>query len=156
MNGEFGNINIQTDTETTFLFSFVDSNTDAPIVIEAFLFSFFDLDEGNNGNAKETLGIAGFEEYTVTDNTQLVIDEAADFATMMSTFTSSVQTQQMDNPNDPNNLTSNQEDKSVTFLFKNLSEFTVHFSVTPADGNVQGRNFLFAGVSSIILSPPPP
>jgi len=63
------------------------------------------------------------------------------------TFTSTVVGNGGDNPTDPENLSVEQENRAVTVEFDGVDEYVITFSAIGENGG--GRNFMFAGYSSL-------
>jgi len=145
VHGHYGQINVQTGSFVDLDFTLVSSQSGDPVELDSFFFSIFDVDMGKNGEAGEVVSIGGFEQYFVSEETELQISEAGDGRTNFSATTYGVGG---DNPKDPLNLTAVQSNRAVTFLFKKTSKFAVTFNVGSANFP-HGRHFLFAGRSSV-------
>eukprot|EP00958_Prasinococcus_capsulatus_P002309 scaffold207_cov409-Prasinococcus_capsulatus_cf.AAC.14 len=164
LHGGFGSINVANGHQTKFIFQFVN-DVGNPIILERLLFSFFDIDGAADGVASESLGIKGYTSYFVTPTTTLNISEST-APSILSNFSSTRQSGVKDNPKDPNTLNQAQRDKSVSFLFHDVSEFGVWLTTGGQNGrNRGGRDFLFAitpsvassaAIHSTSSSPPPP
>ena len=121
-----------------------------------FQMTFFDFDEGWEGNAKECLTLSGFTQYTLgsnPDESELVVTEMADGRTR---FCSSTFGTGKDNPSGSNILNQQQKDRSVAITFHRTACFELQYSIGCCS---TGRNFLFAGDSAVLPfceSPPPP
>lgn len=155
LNGEFGQINVLSDTFVDLKFEFIDTaNNDSLYEIDAFFFTWFDLDFNKNGNRVETVEVEDtYFTFFLTPNTTVL--EIPNIRPNFTGFQSTIFGDASDNPSDPENLTELQESKSVTFVYLNTSSFCVRLC-TGGPPNEFGRNFLFAGFSSVVFSPPPP
>lgn len=152
----FGVINMASDSSVDLKFSFVDSNTGAPKVMESFLFTFFDGDHGMSHQSREAVTVSGFSAFKVKDDeTSLeILETATDDDSLASgggvaTFTSTMNGGKAGNPISPMNLNSIQEQKTVVFLFEDKSEFLVTAGES-GYAKAQGRNILFAGASGLV------
>merc|ERR1719329_661867 len=67
MHGSFGTINLANGEDVKLVFTFVDAETDAPIKMPGFHFSFFDLDQGPDDEAEEFLITSGFSKVHLMD-----------------------------------------------------------------------------------------
>lgn len=152
LSGSYGVVNLKAPSATTLTFSFEDSATGEPVVLEAFHFSIFDVDQSNN--AHERMLIGGFERYTADPETEVGIEDAADGRTL---FKSTQLGAGCDNPRDPLQLgevtcrgrTVDQRKRAVTLLFSEKSSFEVSLEATCSARKCGGRNFLFSGSSSL-------
>jgi len=109
-----------------------------------FHFSFFDLDQGPTDNSQEILITSGFSKVHLMDPTNVKQKLLADGRTE---FKSSMQGGFKTNPTDPTSLTSSQAAVSIQFEFPaGVSTVNASFEVT---NGRRGRNFMFAGMSSL-------
>lgn len=144
MHGSFGTVNLANGEDVTLIFTFIDALTDEPIAMPGFHFSFFDLDQGMNDEAQETLITSGFSKVHLMDPTGVKMKLLPDGRTE---FKSSEQGGFKTNPSDPTSLTESQAKQSVQFEFPpGASSLEVEFSIT---NGRRGRNFMFAGMSSL-------
>ena len=147
----------------TFLeleYCLIDAETDERLTISQFAFSLFDFDQqpayaqgGPENSGRECLYIGGFDDYAVSDTTELTMEDDINGRTK---FCSSVAGYGADNPTDPNNLEQQQLDRSIAFTFKDTSCFQLTYTVDCCMSS--GRNFLFAGDSVVLPlcdNPPP-
>lgn len=154
LNGLLGKINLYHDRNVDLKFSFVDSETSAPVTMGALKFSVFDLDEGPDGTAKETFTMGGFTADYLMDFTSI---KTTDLPDGRRQYTSSQHGRGGNNPDDPFSLSEVQAAHSVTFeLPEGQDSFTVNYAVTTANHRPRapgegfnGRNFLFGGASSL-------
>merc|ERR1719272_2340375 len=153
VQGEYGNIAMQSGTIVDFDFELVTAETSTPANLKSFYFSIYDLDMGK-GQVAEELTVGGFEKYFVSEDTELSISKESD----RTRFTATTEGVEMDNPTDPLKLTPVQANRAVTFLFKDASKFSMTFSVGSAKFS-HTRFFLFAGRSLVVeedCGPPAP
>jgi len=152
LNGRIGKINLFHERDVDLRFSFVDAETDAPITMGGFTLSVFDLDEGPDGTAKETITAGGFSSDYMMDFTSL---RTADLPDGRRQYSSTTHGRGTNNPNDPFDLTEVAAAHTVSLEYPaGLSEFTLNYAVTKAAEkelrpDYMGRNFLFAGASSL-------
>lgn len=152
LNGRVGKINLYHERDCDFRFRFVDAETDAPVTMGAFTLSVFDLDEGPDSTAKETITAGGFSSDYMMDFTSLTTSDLPDGRRQYSSTTHGRGT---NNPSDPFDLTEVAAAHTVSLVYpEGLSEFTLNYAVTKAAEkelrpDYMGRNFLFAGASSL-------
>lgn len=151
----FGVINLDSDSSVDLKFSFVDSESGTPKVIDSFLFTFFDGDHGMSHQSRESVTVSGFSAFKVKDDTSLeIIETATDDDSLASgggvaTFTSTMNGGKAGNPISPLTLNSIQEQKTAVFLFEDKSEFLITAGES-GYAKAQGRNILFAGASGLV------
>jgi len=133
-------------------FSFVDAETDTPVVMNDFTFTVFDLDEGPNGTAKESFTVGGFVGDYMMDFTTI---KTTDLPDGRRQYASTTHGRGTNNPFDAYDLSEVAASHAVSLEFPaGLSDFTVNYAVTKAAEkelrpDYMGRNFQFAGVSSL-------
>jgi hypothetical protein len=152
LNGRVGKINLFHERDVDLRFSFVDAESDEPVTMGAFTMSVFDLDEGPDGTAKETITAGGFSSDYMMDFTSL---RTADLPDGRRQYASTTHGRGTNNPSDPFDLTEVAAAHSVSLEYpEGLSSFTLNYAVTKAAEkelrpDYMGRNFLFAGASSL-------
>jgi len=152
LNGRIGKINLFHERDVDLRFSFVDAENDSPITMGAFTLSVFDLDEGPDGTAKESITAGGFASDYMMDFTSLRTSDLPDGRRQYSSTTHGRGT---NNPSDPFDLSEVAAAHTVSLEYpEGLSEFTLNYAVTKAADkelrpDYMGRNFLFAGASSL-------
>ena len=162
-NTGFGRINLLGPKPSTGLgltyvdleYCFVDSTTAEPVTPVLITFTLFDFDQPKPNNGRECLKIAGFEDYTLADNTEIVVTTSAQ-ESGPTTFCGTQVGTGDDNPTDPDDLTPLQLSRSIAFTFSKKSCFYLTYSVSCCMNT--GRNFLWAGESAVrplCKSPPP-
>merc|ERR1712137_18519 len=107
------------------------------IVFPMGLVTFFDIDCGPNSS--EHVSMEGYKSYYTTKDTELKVTHDKD--TRFTTFTGSTLGTGKDNPTEPFDLTTQQQNRAVTFEFPPLSEFD--FEIGASAGHT-GRVFSFA------------
>lgn len=133
-----GRINITSNTSTTFQFSFVEANTTNSYTVDTVEFGLFDID-GSLADKQEKVILYTSGDYVVTappNETDLIISTFSDRVEFLSPPTPTT------NPTDTRNLTLEQEQHAVNFVFENVADFQLGFE--SINGN-QSRNFFFAG-----------
>lgn len=147
--GTFGQINLQVETKVDLSFRLVynSGGDDAPM--DSFYFSFVDLDQGSAPSAAEKITVKGFESYRLSEETEVLFKARGEDA---ATFSSSWRGGKLDNPSNPLSMNKLERDRTVTAVFRNTSSFEVTFEEIGYANEVQGRNFLFAGVSDLVCS----
>lgn len=144
MHGSFGTVNLANGEDVSLIFTFIDAETDEPIRMPGFHFSFFDLDQGMGDEAQEFLITSGYSKVKLMDPSSVKIKELPDGRTE---FKSSKQGGFKTNPTDPTSLTQSQAEQSIQLEFPpGASEVIVDFQIT---NGRRGRNFMFAGMSSL-------
>jgi len=152
LNGRVGKINLFHERDVDLRFSFVDAVTDSPVTMGAFTLSVFDLDEGPKGTAKESFTAGGFASDYMMDFTSVT---TADLPDGRRQYSSTTHGRGTNNPSDPFDLSEVAAAHTVSLEYpEGLSEFTVNYAVTKAAEkklrpDYMGRNFLFAGASSL-------
>lgn len=152
LNGKVGKINLYHDGNVDLKFQWLDAETDAPVTMGRFTMSVFDLDEGPDGTAKETLTAGGFASDYMMDFTSL---RTADLPDGRRSYASTTHGRGSNNPSDPLDLTEVAAAHTVSLEYaEGLSEFTLNYAVSKAAEKLlrpdyMGRNFLFAGASSL-------
>lgn len=154
LSGQFGIINVLSDTSVDLKFEFVNKTDETPYVVPFFIFTWFDFDMNPNGGRVESLVAENvFSTFFVTLDTTLEI--TTDMGAMTTTFMSTVPGFVSDNPMDPSDLTPEQEAKAVAFVYEDISSFCITLCIS-GPSNEFGRNLIFGGVSDLVESPPPP
>ena len=167
LSGYFGQINVQNrpgaepnlDGVGEFDFCFQDHASSESLMINSFDFTIFDLD---------SRGDRGYEEFSI-DPSQFSSFQAPGQGTAVAVqccqstqqppcmeneklcFISNASGNAGDNPNDPNNLTPEQQRRSVLFTFQNKACWQASFSQVCNDGSGTcsiGGNLIFAGTAS--------
>ena len=148
------NINVKVGSSVNLRFRFVDQTSGAEVVLAAVFVSFFDID--HNPGFKEMLTVHGFDRYflrTDADETlpnlqgTSAIEVVSENGT--TTFTSKQDGFESDNPTDPTQLNTQQQQRVVSFLFVGKSGFDATFELAGSKLDDE-RNLLFAGISSVV------
>lgn len=150
----FGVVNLASGNSVDLTFSFVDSGTGAPKTMVSTVVTFFDGDHGMSHESRETLTIKDMTSFALDDETTLTLQDdmasAVDMANGAAevTFQSTLRGSKEDNPVSPLSLSRLQAQRAVAALFEDKSQFRVVLAET-GYVNPQGRNFYFAGASSL-------
>lgn len=153
----YAELSLKAPANLSLVFTFEDSETGVPVVVEGFRLTVLDIDESIYG--KERIVLGGFESYLLDNETEVDVQLLADGETQL------LSTQigfQCDNPRDPDPLklgvvtcqqgnqlpyTVDQRRRLVSFLFLDKSSFEVNLEALlqrPCVKEPCGiRNFLF-------------
>jgi len=175
-SGKFGKINLLGGSSVELTFSFMRTGTNVPIELAEVLISFFDLDQSYESKMLERIYASDYHAFVIDKSAEvdMMIERAPDGRTI---FMSKVHGTGCDNPKDPLQLgpitckyrdgvnTIDQRKRSFMLAFKKVQSFKVSLLVTcfdprarvtgaegprnNADDCASGRNFLFAGKSSL-------
>lgn len=155
VKGKLGNINLKNNKAATFTVSFVDQQTDQPVTLNEFFFSLFDIDTGNgwstDGSVKpaENLEISGYKDLY-----KLPVEKEGTIVKKEGAWSASDHGTEADNPTDPIQLTSQQIQRTVSFIFPaGKSSFSFKYTNDKAGPgeNRKGRNVLFGGMTSLYM-----
>lgn len=140
----FGRVNVQTGTAADLLFKFVAEDSNKSVKIEDFYFTVYDMDQLVDrplDGPREEVTVTGFISYCLSNDTD--VSYKRDGSSMI--LASSVAGIGADDPQNPHELTKQQERRTASFIFKAVSSFQVHFEVTGLPNKFSSRDFLFAG-----------
>jgi len=146
-SGPFGVLNVKCGSSVTVTMKAVDSESGAPVTLDAVALTWYDLDEGKKEKGRATVTTCGSTGAIVSANTELTVLRTGD----CSSATSSVAGTGKDNPKSPHALDAVQISRSLTLPFKQVSEWSSTLSL--AKGS-KGRNFLFAIEPSVACGLP--
>jgi len=152
--GHFAHLTLSTGSAVDLLMRFIDSETNASVVLPKFYITFFDIDAGDRDPRRgaEQLQVHGVKQYFVSDNTELFISKKNGFEGSYSFIATRYGTG-ADNPRSPLGLTGLQKKRTVSVLFTNVDRFKASYLVTPGGSAV--RDIYFAGVSDMYADPCP-
>ena len=155
-------------TQAEFTVRFVEAVSQADYVMQDLLFSFFDLDEGANGEYRECLAWDASGQMVTTATTQLAggpIDTPAEAHytqhhhghDLVDTveYCSTTQGTGKDNPRDPKHITQEMADRTGVVIAKDVSIFRFTFSIAYGTW-VNGRNLMMYLDNPIQPCPEPP
>lgn len=151
-NPYFAQINMKKARESTMVFTTVYHNTGEPAALPLTAISIWDFDMGKSeGKLVEQATVTNMSGFFMTSDTKV---GHVDVHNGTYYFFATVYGTEADNPTDPTNLTTVQEQKVVTPVFKETSTWNITFAVS--DKGSGGRNFLFGGdIPNITYSPNP-
>jgi len=135
--GSLGQVNLKLNTQSTFLFTLLESGTSNPVEVAGMSLTFLDIDEGKRGKGRGTVSACGVQ-VALTDSTELTSSVDGDCATVSSAKKGTGK----DNPTSTTGLTDVQLAKIATFNYGAGSTFKVTLSIAPKGKT--GRNFAFA------------
>jgi len=171
---QMGQINIDSGTESTFDFMFVESGSYIPYALTDVLFSVYDLDQNmmkkagwkfNKGKGKNTGWLTNHEyvefphehgskvsNWTLSEDPPTAIKESGSNDKGTLRFTSTEFGVLSDNPTNPRDLSPFQAAHTVTVNYADTSKFQVTFGHEYVGGvphigkkPIGGRNVIFAG-----------
>mmetsp|Transcript_11079 Transcript_11079/g.20146 ORF Transcript_11079/g.20146 Transcript_11079/m.20146 type:complete len:594 (+) Transcript_11079:79-1860(+) len=146
-NGLFGGlarIAMQAGSSAELTFKFVDAATGEEMSLPSFQLTILGIQQNRLGEAQKSVSANGFSEYFLKDETGLQVRAAPSGGQI---FTSEDRDDSGKEPIDPLDLTPDQMQHSVTFLYKSKSKISMTFSV--GESELAGAGFLIAGRSTI-------
>lgn len=147
LHGEFGRVNVQSNSTVDLAFKFVESGTDKLRRVDSLLFSFFGIDQAHNCTARTEVEVGNFAAYYVSKSTELHVAHDENNRLLLR---STAKGEGRKGPRGPMKLSKSEEKQAVTFLFDDVEEFWATLSVRQAWGTTTARNFLFGGASSLV------
>jgi len=150
----FGVINLASGSSVDLTFSFVDSRDGSSKTPSSTVVTFFDGDHGMAHESRESITVRDVSSFAVDDLTSLtILDDGASAVDQANgdavvTFQSTLRGTKEDNPVSPLSMSNLQARRAASVLFLDKSQFGVTLSET-GYVNPQGRNFYFAGASSL-------
>lgn len=153
--GLFGYITMNNNTAMDLKFTIVETNTTTEFPLPKWYFTFFDLDtandQGDQQGGKEVLHVGGADQHLLGPNTELEISQNEKGQTRFAATTFGTS---QDNPTNPMTMTTQQQNRAVTFMFKDKASFEMTYESSPG-GLSRGREVYFAGKSQLALLPCP-
>jgi len=119
--GSFGVTNLKSDSDVELEFSFLNSDTQVPVVLDSVALSFYDLDEGKKGKSRTTLTSCEATNAVLTTNTELFVQQTGG----CYAISSGAHGTKLNNPTAPDSLTQEQGARSVSFVYKSVSSVKV-------------------------------
>jgi len=148
LHGKFLSILIKGGTSLNFNVSVVDADTNKPFLLPYFSITFFDIDMGKGGGAKEYVVAQKFSHYYVYKDTQIKVTDEGEGKTK---FSASKVGTGADNPRESEALEPIAKSKGVTlsYLQRSSADFTIG-----AEGGSSAdlRGFLFTLRPSMICA----
>jgi len=164
---QMGQINIDSGSESTFDFMFVESGTDIPYALPDVLFSVYDIDQNHIKGRDGRTDLVNHEyvvfphdhasevtDWALTKDPPTGVKESGSNADGTLRFTSTQFGVLADNPTNPLDLSPFQKSHSVTVFYADSSKFQVTFGHEYVGGlpkihkngrKMGGRNVIFAG-----------
>jgi hypothetical protein len=139
----FMRVNLRAGEEVRLRLSAMRPGTNDSMTLRRATFTFFDLDTHPSGHNVEYVKAAGSTGTITYEGTELVESDEAD----EKTFTASRPGNGGDNPTDPLDLTEQQLQRAVTFIFEPFMEATI--TLGSSGGQFHGRKFDFVGRPSL-------
>ena len=139
VSGDFGQINLKSDTNTDFEFSLVQGGTNNVVQPDELIITFLDLDGGQDLGPFESITVSTPATYRAGSAIE-VTQNQPDEVTFSGTFKAGAS-------NNPTSLNLTPEQSSIAFDLEFLNTGTFNFNFNAGAGNSErrGRNFLFAG-----------
>lgn len=152
LTGTYVTVNLKSGTVAHLTFRFVDGITGNAVPIKhSFLFSIFDLDTDGVNDTTETVLASGFTKYYTAITTEVEVTQEPNSTTL---FSATKEGTVKDNPTHPLGLSTKQKNRVVTLTFPaNISEFNMTLQALTQDPFTGGRNFEFAGPTSLVCPP---
>lgn len=176
-SGQFGMVAVHAGTHVDLIFTFRDSETDEPVFLPSFDFSFFDLDD-----VSKQVQVDGFYSYTLHEPLTNVVDLGDESCESPDSFSVPCRAFRACNasadecvyppelcpgpscptavadPAEPNALTPQQQASAITFSFQQRASFSVRWGLSSAEWiNMRyGARLLFSGASNLLPDCPPP
>lgn len=155
---KLGQINVKSGTSVDLMFKFQDTETHNPVRLPEFYFTLLDIDQ-SDGQRRERIYASDYVGDVRADIQDFDAELLPDGRTL---YKSQKVGGRWDDPDDPERLsivvdkkdpshTVDQNQRSVMLVFRQRSQFVLTLEVTQdGDAEPEGRNFLFAGKSSLI------
>ena len=153
----FMQLNLDENQTSDLLFEFVHPITKAPVELNEFVITFYDIDLEHKRHRRgvESVTASGFDQLALDPNTQVKVSSGPGSAT---TFSAEETGGLSDNPTDPTELTSIQLARAVSLTYRATS--SIAFTFATSSTKYGGRNFIFAGglpfLDPCCLAPSPP
>lgn len=137
--GKYGSINIKDGSNVTLEIEKFDPVQQKHLPFGDFYFTFFDLDQGPNGEASESITVRNIFNAYIANQSEVNVTTLPDGSTM---FSATKEGTGADNPKDPLHLTKQQFRKAVTVAVKDVDKLEVTLAVgKSSDPNPRWFNF---------------
>jgi len=142
---KWGAVSVVEGQSVDLLFSFEDSDSGEPVVIDVLHFTFFDFD--GSAKSQEEVYVDDISGYVVDDESTVKVDQASDGRIVFKSTSG-------ETPNSPQDilaLTDEQQKRTAMLIFQGKSSFKVTLGVPCSGGDKckAGRGFFFAADSSL-------
>jgi len=124
--GKYGSINIKAGTNVTIEIEKYDPKTQKHIPFGDFYFTFFDLDQGPDGEASESIILNHFSRAFIANHSEVAVHKTFDGRLVLKATKEGTGA---DNPKNPLALTKQQFRKAVTVAVKGSDKLVVTFRV---------------------------
>jgi hypothetical protein len=137
LNGEFAQINLDSPKEgsgeqlnfVTLLIRFLDGATGALVVVDRVHMSFYDFDQGFDGNGRECFSTRDFSHIQLGSTDSQIVDGVDTIDPLFSAYCATQQGYLADNPTSPFSLTDHQRSKMIEVTYDHTSEIEMRFGV---------------------------
>jgi len=146
--GRYGSINIKAGSNVTLDIEQFDPRTNKPIPFDDFYFTFFDVDQGPRGEARESITLGQLSGAYIANQSEVNVTTLEDGRLR---FSATAEGTGVDNPKDPLNLTKKQFRRAVTVAVKGIPKLQVTLAVGPSEVD-NPRWFNFRGQPSLLCA----
>jgi len=146
LSGSFGRVCMRGPGKADFTFSFYETGTKTPVVLDAVEFTFYDLEGSRDGTRLERLAFKNSASYSLHVKSKLV--RKIDAAGNVVQFTAGKKSGLVKNPKKPNKLTTAQKQFSIQVRYEKVSKFTATYSILGGKDK-GGRSLFFAGLGAL-------
>mmetsp|Transcript_47655 Transcript_47655/g.152067 ORF Transcript_47655/g.152067 Transcript_47655/m.152067 type:complete len:359 (-) Transcript_47655:171-1247(-) len=124
--GQYGSINIKANSNVTIEVERFDPESRQHVPLNNFYFTFFDLDQGPNGSASESVTVSHMRKAWLAKKSEIKHTRLEDGSIK---FEATTEGSGEDNPKNPLDLTRQQFQRAVTVFVENVTKLTVTFAV---------------------------
>jgi len=146
--GKYGSINVQENSSATVEVEMFDTNASKRVPFRLLYFTFFDLDQGPNGSARESITVDPGGEAYVSNNSEVNVTKVADGGLL---FEATAAGTGEDNPKDPLMLNALQFRRAVTVGIHDAPKLTITFAVSESRKR-NPRWFSFRGQPTLLCA----
>jgi len=139
IDGKYARLSAKGGTMIHLTFEFQNAETREPITLPEVDITFFDLDMHGLNSAVEYVRLIGFNEYFLTEQTEVDVKRGND---SYVTFKATTLGHATDNPTDPLLLTVQQKNRAVTVQYKDVQKFDVEIGAEGAHHQHRWFNFV--------------
>lgn len=149
IHGRFLSILMKSDTHMDISIEATNLDTGLPLTLPYFAITFFDLDEGSDGNSKEYVQGADINHYYIFEDSEVKAKSQSDGS---KKFSASKPGTGHDNPKNPCELTIPQKKKGVTLQYLNTSGVFLTLGVDGTAPTHIHRGFTFTLRPSLLCA----
>jgi len=146
--GRYGSINIKSNSQVTLELRKYDPREKKNVPFEHFYFTFFDLDQGHNGTAIESITVSHHARAWLSKHSEVKATRQMDGSMK---FEATQYGTGEDNPKDPLKLTRQQFNRAVTVLAQNVTKLVVTLAVSDSQED-DPRWFNFRGQPTLLCA----